>query len=148
MASWLAVMRVGGAEAGGTGAESAAVRGARPVYERFASDLGVTTMTVGSWRKRFAAARVDALRDGEGPGRPKPGLVLADAERDHLVRWSRRARASQVHCQPSGWPGRRAAAWLVAGFDGQVQRPVGVDDRAMSAPLNEALHAVRQASEC
>jgi len=60
------------------------------VYERIASDLGVTTMTVGSWRKRFAAARVDGLCDGERPGRPKSGLVLTDAERDQLVRWSRR----------------------------------------------------------
>jgi transposase len=66
------------------------------VYERIASDLGVTTMTVGSWRKRFAAARVDGLRDGDRPGRPKPGLVLADMERDQLVRWSRRAKTSQV----------------------------------------------------
>jgi hypothetical protein len=35
------------------------------VYERIAADLGVTTMTVGSWRKRFAAARVEGLGDGE-----------------------------------------------------------------------------------
>ena len=66
------------------------------VYERIASDLGVTTMTVGSWRKRFAAARVDGLRDGVRPGRPKSGLVLTDAERDQLVRWSRRTKTSQV----------------------------------------------------
>jgi len=66
------------------------------VYQRIASDLGVTTMTVGSWRKRFAAARVDGLRDGERPGRPRSGLVLTDAERDQLVRWSRRAKTSQV----------------------------------------------------
>jgi transposase len=66
------------------------------VYARIASDLGVTTMTVGNWRKRFAAARVDGLRDGERPGRPKSGLVLTDMERDQLVRWSRRAKTSQV----------------------------------------------------
>ena len=36
------------------------------VYERIASDLGVTTMTVGSWRKRFAAARVDGLATATG----------------------------------------------------------------------------------
>src|ERR1022692_1717119 len=51
------------------------------VYERVAADLGVTTMTVGSWRRRFAAARLDGLADGMRPGRPKTGLVLTDAER-------------------------------------------------------------------
>ncbi len=65
------------------------------MYERIASDLGVTTMTVGSWRRGFAAARVDGLCDGERPGRPKSGLVLTDMERDQLVRWSRRAKTSQ-----------------------------------------------------
>src|SRR5258708_33258180 len=66
------------------------------VYERIASDLGVTTMTVGSWRKRFAAGRVDGLRDGERPGRPKAGLVLTCVERDQLTRWARRAKSSQA----------------------------------------------------
>jgi hypothetical protein len=34
------------------------------VYERVAADLGVTTMTVGLWRKRFVGARCDGLVDG------------------------------------------------------------------------------------
>jgi transposase len=66
------------------------------VYERVAAELGVTRMTVGKWRKRFAAAGMAGLVDGERAGRPKAGLVLSDAERDQLVRWSRRAKSSQV----------------------------------------------------
>jgi transposase len=66
------------------------------VYERLAAELGVTTMTVGKWRKRFAAARLAGLADGERAGRPKAELVLTDAEREQLVRWSRRAKSSQA----------------------------------------------------
>ncbi len=66
------------------------------VYERVAADLGVTTMTVGLWRKRFAAARCDGLVDGARGGRPKTELVLTDLEREQLTRWSRRARTAQA----------------------------------------------------
>lgn len=66
------------------------------VYEQVAADLGVTTMTVGKWRGRFARARLAGLDDGEGPGWPEAGLVLTDAERDQLTRWSRRAKSSRV----------------------------------------------------
>ena len=52
------------------------------VYERLAAELGVTTMTVGAWRKRFAQARCDGLADGRRSGRPKAELVLTDAERE------------------------------------------------------------------
>lgn len=50
------------------------------VYERLAAELGVTTMTVGKWRKRFAQDRLDGLADGSRPGRPKAELVLSEAE--------------------------------------------------------------------
>jgi transposase len=66
------------------------------VYERLAADLGVTTMTVGAWRKRFARDRCDGLVDGRRSGRPKAELVLTDAEREQLTRWARRARTSQA----------------------------------------------------
>jgi transposase len=66
------------------------------VYERVAAGLGVTTMTVGKWRRRFAGAGLDGLADGERPGRPKAGLVLTDAERGQLTRWARRAKSSQA----------------------------------------------------
>lgn len=66
------------------------------VYERLAVDLGVTTMTVGKWRKGFAQHRCDGLWDGSRPGRPKAELVVTEVERDQLTRWSRRARTSQA----------------------------------------------------
>jgi transposase len=66
------------------------------VYERVAADLGVTTMTVGAWRKRFAGARCAGLVDGARSGRPKVELVVTDAEREQLTRWSRRARTAQA----------------------------------------------------
>jgi transposase len=66
------------------------------VYERVAADLGVTTMTVTKWRQRFREARLDGLSDGQRPGRPKAVLTLSDAERDQLMRWSRRAKTSQA----------------------------------------------------
>jgi len=66
------------------------------VYERLAAELGVTTMTVGAWRKRFARARCDGLADGRRPGRPKRELVLTEAEREQLSRWARRARTAQA----------------------------------------------------
>jgi hypothetical protein len=53
-------------------------------------------MTVGAWRKRFARSRCDGLLDGARTGRPKATLVLTDAEREQLRRWSRRARSSQA----------------------------------------------------
>ena len=65
------------------------------VYERVAAELGVTTMTVGKWRKRFGRARCDGLTDGFRSGRPKAQLVLSDAEREQLTRWSRRAKTAQ-----------------------------------------------------
>src|SRR4051794_9975864 len=60
------------------------------VYERLAAELDVTTMTVGAWRKRFTQARCDGLTDGRRSGRPKAELVVTDAEREQLTRWSRR----------------------------------------------------------
>jgi len=66
------------------------------VYERVAVDLGVTTMTVAKWRQRFLEARLDGLSDTQRPGRPKAVLVLSDAEREQLTRWSRRAKTSQA----------------------------------------------------
>src|SRR4051812_48740650 len=71
------------------------------VYERLAAELGVTTMTVGAWRKRFARARCDGLADGRRSGRPKAQLVVTDAERGQLARWSRRAETTEALAPPS-----------------------------------------------
>src|ERR1019366_5773986 len=75
------------------------------VYWRVAGDVGVTEMTVGKWRQRFAGARLDGLADGARLGRPKAGLVLTEAERDQLTRWSRRGKAGPA-------PGRGATIAL------------------------------------
>jgi transposase-like protein len=69
------------------------------VYERLASELGVTTMTVGAWRKRFAQARCAGLVDGRRSGRPKAELVVTEDEREQLTRWSRRAKTAQALAQ-------------------------------------------------
>jgi transposase len=66
------------------------------VFARVAADLGVTTMTVGAWRKRFAEARCEGLLDGPRSGRPKAELVVTADEREQLIRWSRRAKTSQA----------------------------------------------------
>ena len=55
------------------------------VYQRLAAELGVTTMTVSAWRKRFARARCNGLADGRRSGRPKAELVVTDAEREQLT---------------------------------------------------------------
>lgn len=66
------------------------------VYAQVAAELGVTTMTVAKWRRRFGQSRLAGLTDSERPGRPKAGLALTDAERDQLARWARRAKSAQA----------------------------------------------------
>ncbi|EHM24182.1 transposase [Streptomyces sp. W007] len=66
------------------------------VYARLAEDLGVSAMTVGKWRKRFAESRLEGLADTDRPGRPKAGLSLSDLEREQQMRWDRRAKSSQA----------------------------------------------------
>src|SRR5215471_9089726 len=66
------------------------------VYARVARDVGVTETTVGTVRGRFAAERLDGLRDRARSGRPKADLVLTDREREQLQQWSRRATSAQA----------------------------------------------------
>ena len=66
------------------------------VNEQVAAHLGVSSLTVGKWRRQFAAAGLAGLADAERAGRPKAGLELTDAERDQLVRWTRRAKSAQA----------------------------------------------------
>src|ERR1700756_5222955 len=63
---------------------------------RVAAEVGVTAATVDKWRKRFEVSGTDGLIDSQRPGRPKADLVLTDAERDQLQRWSRRAKSAQA----------------------------------------------------
>jgi transposase len=58
--------------------------------------LGVSTQTVGVWRRRFAAGGLAGLAGRRPPGRPKAQLVLTGAERDQLARWARRPKTAQA----------------------------------------------------
>jgi transposase len=60
-----------------------------------AVDAGVSELTVGKWRRRFAEAGIDGLLDEPRAGRPKADLVVSDAERAQLTSWARRAKTSQ-----------------------------------------------------
>jgi transposase len=66
------------------------------VNEQVAAELGVSALTVGKWRRQFAAAGLAGMADAARPGRPKAGLELTDAERDQLTRWARRAKSAQA----------------------------------------------------
>ncbi|WP_155338322.1 helix-turn-helix domain-containing protein [Acrocarpospora corrugata] len=67
------------------------LRSAEPgaVNERIAADLGITGITVGKWRARFAKAGLTGLIDTGRPGRPKVHIGLTDQERAQLAEWSR-----------------------------------------------------------
>ena len=60
-----------------------------------ARQLGTSALSVGKWRRRFAAGGLGGLDDEARIGRPKAELVLADAERDQLTRWARRSTTAQ-----------------------------------------------------
>jgi len=66
------------------------------VNEQVAAELGVSALTVGKWRRQFAAAGLAGLADAARPGRPKAGLDLTDAERGQLTQWARRAKSAQA----------------------------------------------------
>ncbi|MFI9332120.1 IS630 family transposase [Kitasatospora sp. NPDC052868] len=57
--------------------------------------VGVQDKTVRKWRGKFAAEGLAGLQDAGRIGRPKPDLVLSEAERDQLMRWARRAKTAQ-----------------------------------------------------
>jgi transposase len=61
-----------------------------------AAELGLSVETVRKWRSRFTESGTAGLGDAPRPGRRKAELVLADAEREQLARWARRAKTSQV----------------------------------------------------
>src|SRR3984885_10567899 len=68
----------------------------RSVNAHVALALGVSTQTVGVWRRRFAGGGLAGLADRRPPGRPKAQLVLTDAERGQLARWARRPKTAQA----------------------------------------------------
>jgi transposase len=57
--------------------------------------LGVAVKSVSRWRRQFAAQRLAGLEDAAPVGRRKAELMLDEAERAQLIRWSRRAKTAQ-----------------------------------------------------
>jgi transposase len=57
--------------------------------------LGVAVKSVSKWRRQFAAQRLAGLEDAAPVGRRKAELMLDEAERAQLIRWSRRAKTAQ-----------------------------------------------------
>ena len=60
-----------------------------------AQALGVAVKSVSKWRRQFAAQRLAGLEDAAPVGRRKAELVLEEAERAQLIRWSRRAKTAR-----------------------------------------------------
>jgi transposase len=65
-----------------------------------AAKLGVTPQTVGKWRARFVARRLDGLHDEPRPGVPRSiddatveAVIVATLETMHATHWSSRAMA-------------------------------------------------------
>jgi len=100
------------------------------VYEQVARDLGVSRVTVHTWRMRFAEAGLDGLADSPRPGRHKAVLVLTDAEREQLVRWSRRAKSSQALAL-------RARIVLACAEPGVTNKQVAADLRVVRNTVNK-----------
>jgi transposase len=71
------------------------VRGGAVSNAGAAQALGVAVKSVSKWRRQFAAQRLAGLEDAAPVGRRKAELVLDEAERAQLIRWSRRAQTAQ-----------------------------------------------------
>jgi transposase len=85
------------------------------VAERFS----VSVPTAGKWRSRFAEHRLAGLEDEPRVGRPKPDLVLTEAERAELTRWARRAKTAQFLAM--------RARIVLACADGRANKQVAAD---------------------
>jgi transposase len=97
-------------------------------YEKVAADVGVSRMTVHAWRRRFAEHRLAGLSDRGRPGRPKADLILSDAEREQLTRWSRRAKSSQSLAL-------RARIVLACAVPGVTNKDVASDLRVLESTV-------------
>ena len=89
-----------------------------------AQELGVAVKSVSKWRRQFAADRLAGLEDAAPVGRPKAELVLADAERAQLARWSRRAKTAQYLALRA----KIVLACAEGRTNKQVAADLGVDD--------------------
>jgi transposase len=64
--------------------------------QQVADRLGIAKPAVSTWRGRYAVHGLAGLDDAPRPGRPKAVLELEDAEREQLIRWSRRGKTAQA----------------------------------------------------
>src|SRR5882757_4155047 len=100
------------------------------VYEQVADDVGVSRVTVHTWRRRFAEARLEGLADSPRAGRYRGELVLTDAEREQLTRWSRQAKSSQALAL-------RARIVLACAEPGVTNKQVAADLRVVQNTVNK-----------
>jgi transposase len=89
-----------------------------------AQALGVAVHSVSKWRRQFADQRLAGLEDAAPVGRRKAELVLAEAERDQLIRWARRAKTAQYLALRAKIVLRSAEG----GTNKQVAAELGVDE--------------------
>src|SRR5947209_13802188 len=97
---------------------------------RVARELRLTKQTVGKWRSRFVAARLDGLLDEPRPGAPRR---ISDAQVEQMVtltleakpreatHWSTRAMAARCGVEPKHGQSHLARLRPAAASDGDLQ---------------------------
>jgi transposase len=89
-----------------------------------AQALGVAVKSVSKWRRLFADQRLAGLEDAAPVGRPKPELILEEAERAQLTRWARRAKTAQFLAMRA----KIVLACAEGGTNKRVAADLGVDE--------------------
>jgi len=97
------------------------------VNAHVAAELGISPLTVGDWRRRFARDGLAGMRDRGSAGRPKRVLELTAGERAQLERWARRPKSSRALAQ--------RAAIVLACAQGRDSRDVAAEFRVREATV-------------